>query len=287
MNKYLLITLLTLPLVGFSGTERLNYQGKLVHGNSPVTGSVPMTFQIYDGQAGTNVLYEESMDVDVVDGYYSIELGEYPNYGQLVSAIKREDAHIQVTISGKKLKPREKVGRPPFAEKSTEIWNEFCTYPMRENAYVDADINNTNHWLRTHPGATKALEGSLHLYEGHRTHWLFPPAISKKHVMRIKILAQIVKDTSDVNQYAQGGVVQAVVRSLHDDQIVRTLTDQINVGSMSSGTWFECPLNKPYSESMVDIDEYLSLEFSLIDDGDGINEWGFSWLSVFTTIVVQ
>ena len=31
------------------GKERLNYQGKLAHGNNPVSGTVPMTFQIFDG----------------------------------------------------------------------------------------------------------------------------------------------------------------------------------------------------------------------------------------------
>jgi hypothetical protein len=167
-----------------SASERLNYQGKLAHGNSPVTATVPMVFQIYDGQSGTNLLYEESMDVDVVDGYYSVELGENPNLGQLLSAIKREDAHIQVVVDGKELKPREKVGKPPFANNSPETWRAFS---YRDQINV-AEINSGSKSLFDGDSIKYGISMELYQYAAPNSDALivFPPSVETKTVESVR-----------------------------------------------------------------------------------------------------
>lgn len=286
--RFIIFALTTLLVVqeAMANTERLNYQGKLAHGNSPVTATVPMTFQIYDGQSGTNVLYEESMDVDVVDGYYSVELGEYPNYGQLVSAIKREDAHIQVTVDGNALKPREKVGKPPFAEQSREVWREFFYTESLLPEMWEQVASYTNVWAQWASDYTSSLS-HLTLSEYQTQKIFFTPPTTQKHIVNVKFMARKLSSDNYGYEITNKGTVQVVVRSILDDQVVRTLSNVISIETMSPCTWFECPLSNTYEESIVNPNEYLCLDFNGTEDGTGDVRTVVVQHSVFITIIAQ
>ncbi|VGO17074.1 hypothetical protein PDESU_05669 [Pontiella desulfatans] len=289
MQKLLLLATLVFPLLSYSGTERLNYQGKLAHGNNPVTGNVPMTFQIFDGQNGTNVLYEESMDVDVVDGYYSIELGEYPNLGQLVSAIKRQDAHIQVTVNGKKMKPREKVGKPPFAEHSEETWTEFSLEQS-----VDGDpifeqwiSYQTNPFIDTADTHMKYL-GGYRPSEGSAMSFYFNPVTVSKKVREVRVLA-LKNNTgyyNDVNPILQNTKLEVVVRSLTTNEKTRSLSEPTDVSEIISGEWFSVPLTNSIKDSVVNAGEYLCIDAYSPYVDNGVFEKGSHLQGIFINVIV-
>lgn len=275
------IALLCITQVTFSGDERLNYQGRLAKGNSPVSGTLPMIFQIYDGKDGANVLYEESMNVTVVDGYYSIELGEFPTFGNVLSSIKHSNAYMQVTVEGKKLTPREKVGRIPFARNSTEKWTHFnWGRGTRDHAQYETNIANKTHWknlgydLQNHIQQI-VLNGATYKQ---RANLLFPPSQDSKQVLEVKIFAVTANVTGS------NAVAQAVVRRFNDDRIERTLTDPVRLEDMLSTTWFDLPLNKPTEEATISPTEYLCLELT-VPAGDESPELRLE--DVFVNILVQ
>src|SRR5688500_95648 len=55
----------------------LSQQGRLLNSNgTPATGSVSLTFTVYDSQTSTTSLWTESQTVALVDGYFAVQLGK-------------------------------------------------------------------------------------------------------------------------------------------------------------------------------------------------------------------
>lgn len=241
-----------------SGAERLNYQGKLAHGNSPVTATVPMTFQIFDGQAGTNVLYEESMDVEVVDGYYSIELGEFPNFGQLVSAIKRQDAHIQVTVDGNPMRPREKVGKPPFAEKSSTV----------------ITVAGKHKWLGE-PGthmtdALRNLTGFMTTYDSDASMGGDRITGNKMFVLPIHSSDKYLESYKVYLTYLTEGIYSAhkLLAEIQVRDLEGNLLDtfcNVNFRYLAVNQWIELPLTGDTEDRLVPANCFLLIKFYTVD----------------------
>lgn len=128
----------------------LSYGGTLVHDGSSVTGTVPMVFQIYDGMDGTNVLYEESKDVVLhKGGFYWAEFGYSAKDGEISAVLKQTNAHIQVTVNGKKL------SREKFEKREQPSCNGKCIFPIPH--LID---EHTNDSCTIPPAAVRQMQDS-------------------------------------------------------------------------------------------------------------------------------
>lgn len=106
-------------------TPLVNYQGKLKHAGTNAHGPINVTFKVFTGDTNTECVYEESQQVNVVDGLYSTLIGQNPTLGTIEDATMLDDAFLEVAVNGTCLKPREKFTPPPFARKTEESWTLY------------------------------------------------------------------------------------------------------------------------------------------------------------------
>jgi hypothetical protein len=129
LKKRIFILVLGILLLSFQGLWAavpglINYQGKLLEGGQPVTTDVQsplaITFRFYDASASGSLLFEEEQDVAVVEGVYSVQLGQSTtgsgSYGTLIEAVASEaNVWLEVEINGETLLPRQKFTSTPYA----------------------------------------------------------------------------------------------------------------------------------------------------------------------------
>ena len=53
--------------------QLMNYQGRLTENGNPITGSVTVTFSIYDVPTGEAPLWTETQNVNVTDGIFNLD----------------------------------------------------------------------------------------------------------------------------------------------------------------------------------------------------------------------
>jgi len=103
-------------LAGAQSPERINYQGRLINGTNLVSAAVPMVFRLYPQPAGGNPLYQETQTVTIVDGLYSVLIGEQaPAPGALFAALTNDPVYIEVEANGAPLTPRQRVASVAYA----------------------------------------------------------------------------------------------------------------------------------------------------------------------------
>ncbi len=97
---------------------QLNYQGLLLDDQGvAVTASVAMNFELFDADSGGTSLWSENhASVQVVGGVYDVTLGETtPLTAALVSG---GSLHLEVTVDGEILSPRQPLLVVPYALRS-------------------------------------------------------------------------------------------------------------------------------------------------------------------------
>ena len=65
----------------------INYQGRLVDGDTLVNGDVSLELRLYDSATDGTMLYADSNTVTVVDGLYSTHIGDDTIAGSLSDAL--------------------------------------------------------------------------------------------------------------------------------------------------------------------------------------------------------
>ena len=99
--------------------ERINYQGRLVDGDTLVNGPVALVIGLYTNPApavGETVLCVDSSTVTVVDGLFSTVIGdELVPPGSLPQALEHEAVYLQITADGTPLLPRERLSSVAYA----------------------------------------------------------------------------------------------------------------------------------------------------------------------------
>src|SRR5690606_2014340 len=81
---------LTLLALGYAGDAFASpwsgvHQGRLFDdSDTPITGTLPVTFTVYDAAVDGNVLWTETIDVDFDEGYYSAAIGESAPFDDFV-----------------------------------------------------------------------------------------------------------------------------------------------------------------------------------------------------------
>ncbi|MBC8232933.1 tail fiber domain-containing protein [bacterium] len=97
----------------------LNYQGKLTDENGPVTGTVSITFSIYDTPTGGAPLWSEPHDnVTVTDGLFNSILGSLNPIDD--SVLSGGERYFELTVNGEPIEPRQQVVSVLFALKAQD-----------------------------------------------------------------------------------------------------------------------------------------------------------------------
>ncbi|MCX7943575.1 MAG: hypothetical protein N2746_03605 [Deltaproteobacteria bacterium] len=105
---FFLISINLYALPGF-----IIHQGYMTNENgTPVNGIISMTIAIYGSPDGNDILFEQAMDVSVIDGFYTAEI----NDGAIMPVFDVDKTlYLEVSVNGNKGKPRQKIGAVPYA----------------------------------------------------------------------------------------------------------------------------------------------------------------------------
>lgn len=156
MKKILqLVLIFLLPLAAhvFAAADTISYQGKLSDINGPITGTVAMSFGVYDFVTNGTLLYEEDHGaVNVVSGVYSVEIGGgfstnaglHPNIQTAI--LSSNPLWLQVSVNNDVLSPRTQITAVATAISAEE--SDFAgdadtldgshAYDLEESAEIDA-----------------------------------------------------------------------------------------------------------------------------------------------------
>lgn len=94
-----------------AAAAKINYQGRLTNpGGTPLDGTFPMRFQIYDAAAGGTMLWDSGIiNVDVDNGLFNAELDVDP------SDFTGQGLWLRIYVNGEWLAPRQELLPVPFA----------------------------------------------------------------------------------------------------------------------------------------------------------------------------
>ncbi len=128
----------------------INYQGKIFQNGKPITtdpeSPLPVIFRLYNSPEEGTLLYEESQNVEVSNGIYSIRLGLYPTangeYSNLFDVVAMaEDIWLEVEINGEILKPRQQITSSAYALRAGDA--EVAATVINNSITSDSIINSS------------------------------------------------------------------------------------------------------------------------------------------------
>jgi len=138
-GRSILVCLLFTAVASFAQVPGLiNYQGRLVNGTNLVSLSTPMVFRLYNVGTGGSPVYVETQTVLVVDGLYSLSLGQAPGQGTLQDAVTNEPLFLEVQVGSSALSPRERIASVHYALMAAGVTNGAITVNMLDTNTVDA-----------------------------------------------------------------------------------------------------------------------------------------------------
>lgn len=233
----------------------VNYQGKLKRHGTNVHGPIAITFKVFTDATNDACIFEESQDVSVIHGLYSTLIGRNPKFGDLDEVTSTDDCYLEVTVEGQALKPREKFVPPPFARKSTQIWNSFwrdsVNIGWESNSLTVANLASDRIgpaliWSHWDPPGNKAQAA------------LFPPAADKVELTELRYNIALLS-MAPTNQL---GEVIAEIRTL-SSTLKATLAGPVPFDLLTVGTnrWISIPLPKNRPDRILSDSDLLCVRF--------------------------
>jgi microcystin-dependent protein len=97
--------------------RQIPYRGILDSNGSPVlSDSLPMTFEIFDAEQNGKRLWDDSMNVAVQDGQFTVALGDKSQKPIPASVFEQPNLYLQVTVNGQLLAGRQRLLSVPYAQ---------------------------------------------------------------------------------------------------------------------------------------------------------------------------
>lgn len=116
--------------------ERINFQGRLTKGSSvPVNQTVAITFRLYSTSTGGSPIWSEAQNVPVVNGNYSVYLGEVSPLGTLAF---NTTYWLSIEVAGDgEMTPRYMVSSSPYSlrAKVADALQGLTTPPSQLNQF--------------------------------------------------------------------------------------------------------------------------------------------------------
>ena len=138
---------LLLPVASSAVPQQLAHQGELSDADGPVTDTLELTFRLYDAEVGGSEVWVEARTVDVVDGLYSVLLGETP----VAQVLTDEPAlWLEITVEdGAPLLPRHPVASAPYAILADTAVNVDGGTVNASSLSVNGDevVNSSGDWV--------------------------------------------------------------------------------------------------------------------------------------------
>lgn len=130
---------LALPLLADTG--KINYQARLLDSfGRRVTGTVDLSFKIYDAATDGNLLWSETQsDVTVQDGVYAVILGAQNPIA--ASVFSQNDIYLELGINGETLAPRQQITAAAYALVARTIMGSNI-YENQTSGYVGVGTTN-------------------------------------------------------------------------------------------------------------------------------------------------
>ena len=116
---------LILPISVYAVPAYLNHQGHILESdNSPVTGSVNVTFKLYSQATGGSHAWTQTMAVTFSDGYYTVDLG--PGTPSLSTDLfDGSDLYLGIALEGQEeFAPRHRITSVPYAMRAGSVTGE-------------------------------------------------------------------------------------------------------------------------------------------------------------------
>jgi hypothetical protein len=121
MFKTASLLLLLAPASAFATSVELPYQGRLTGvDGAPITGQHTITVRLYNA-ANSVVFTEPFINIDIDDGFFSVQLGADPTNYDLQHTVVGTSTSIGIEVdTGGEMSPRSPIGSVPFATFSLE-----------------------------------------------------------------------------------------------------------------------------------------------------------------------
>ena len=95
-------------------TPLMSYQGRLVEGGAPVSGTRSMTFSLYNASSAGTLLWSEVQSVTVTNGLFQVALGSVTPFSNTVVGQMSQNLWLEINVAGTIL-PRQQLMGAPYA----------------------------------------------------------------------------------------------------------------------------------------------------------------------------
>ena len=95
-------------------TPLMSYQGRLVEGGMPVTGTRSMTFSLYNASSAGTLIWSEAQSVNVTNGLFQVALGSVTPFNETVLGQMSQNLWLEINVAGNIL-PRQQLMGSPYA----------------------------------------------------------------------------------------------------------------------------------------------------------------------------
>lgn len=124
-------------------TTLFSYHGKLTdQDNANFTGPKAVTFRLWDADTGGNIIWDDTYNVDISNGYFSVLLGKDSDDPILVSDVSsRTELFLEVEIDGEVFTPRDRITPVPYAVHAlTLAENAVGTSQLQDDAVTTGKL---------------------------------------------------------------------------------------------------------------------------------------------------
>lgn len=129
------------------------YRGTLYDADgTPVEGTFPVTFSVFDAADGGDALWEEAQTIAVLDGRFSVELGATASVDQQLFAAPSR--WLEITVDGETLSPRVAITSAPSALVCEDAVGDINPTSIAIRGYGEV-IDASGRWV----GDTTGLQG--------------------------------------------------------------------------------------------------------------------------------
>ena len=135
-------------MTAFAVPVQIMQQGRILDSDgTPLEGNQFLRFAIYDEQQGGSPLWEESILLNITNGYYSVELGTNPLLALESELLLTGGLYLEIDVNNTILEPRQSLGSVPYARvsqiaESLEGGNVNATQiAVSDQIVVDGDGN--------------------------------------------------------------------------------------------------------------------------------------------------